>query len=114
MKSTLLSLALLPFLLTGCATGGYYTDYPGYYGPSYYDGPYYDGGLVGISYYDHNGYHGYHHYDSGGYAAGTTTHGSYHSSARVAGVSGGTHGSHVSRSASVSSGSVHFSGHHDQ
>jgi len=72
MKFILLSLALIPLLLTGCvATGGYYGDYPGYY-PGYYDegpyyyptydpyyGLYYDGGYYGHSY---RGYYGHSHH----------------------------------------------------
>jgi len=110
MKSLLLSLALTPLLLTGCATSGYYSDYPGYY----YDGPgyaYYDEPVVGIGFYDREGYHhDYHRYDTDahhGYGGYASSHTAYHSTTRVASVSrsNATHASqHASRSVSVSSG----------
>jgi len=111
MKPYLLSLALLPLLLAGCAPSGYVGDYPGpgYYGPDYYPGP-----VVGVNYYDNGGYYsrGYHHYANNyhhAYAGSTRT--SYHTSSgtRFASTSGGRHasGSHGTASAHVSSGHVH-------
>ena len=124
MKSILLPLALIPVLLTGCASsGGYYSDYPaGAYPPGYYDyGPYYNyGPSVGVTYYDgggyyHHGYnHDYHHYDSGTHVA-SVNHGSFHNSrmasaSHTSHVSG--HASAASHTASVSSGSFHTGGGH--
>jgi hypothetical protein len=101
MKSTLLSLSLIPLLLTGCTVaGGYYSDYPGYYGPDYYGGSY-----IGFSYYDGGRYHDYHHYDSGYHHGTVAYHGTSHASGHAfANVS--RSGGHVggSRGASVSSG----------
>ena len=103
MKSTFLSLALIPLLLTGCAVGGgYYSDYPGYYGPDYYDG----GPYIGFSSYGYDGgrYHGYRHYDSDYHHGSVAYHGSSHVSGRaVASVSHSGGHAHGSRSASVSS-----------
>jgi hypothetical protein len=114
MKPVLLSLALIPLLLTGCATSGYYSDYPGYYYNDYgYDPGYYGGPVVGFAFDDRDHYHhGYHHYDSGYHHGAVASNGSFHSSGHFAGSSvshvggGGFHGS----SASVSSGAAHIGG----
>lgn len=107
MKKILFSSILVPLVLTGCATTGYYSDYPGYYGPAYYEGP-----DVGIAFVGGDNYHHDHHYDSyhSSYAG---SHASYHSSAHYAATSTSAHASHGSHSASVSSGTAHVSsGHH--
>lgn len=116
MKSILLPLALIPILLTGCTTSGYYSDYPGYaYPAGYYDGPYYGyGPTIGFGYYDGGYYrHDYHHY-AGNYHHGYSGHGSFHNT-RVASVSHNTHVSGhtaTSHTASVSSGTFHTGGSH--
>ena len=103
MKPNLLSLALVPLLLTGCAVGGgYYSDYPGYY----------DSPFIGFSYYGGGGgyyHHDYHHDDSGYHHGTVAYHGSSHASGhafasvnRSGGHSGG------GRGASVSSGASHI------
>ena len=115
MKKAVLLIALsLPLVLTGCA-GGYVSDYPasgpyydgpGYYGPSYYGGTY-----VGFNTYNHGYYsnNNYHHYDTNyHHAYASNNRGGSHTSVRYAGGNGGgNHASHASRSAAVSSGSMH-------
>src|SRR5258708_3632916 len=112
MKRILLPLVLVPFLLTGCASDGYYSDYPGYYyGPGYYDGP--DVGIAFVGGDFHHHY--YHHYDRGSSRGFASSRGSFHSSGRFASanVSASAHASHGGgRSASVSSGAVHTGGGH--
>jgi len=114
---SLLSVAVIPLILTGCADGGYVAD-SGYYGPGYY-GPdvsvgYYNGGG---GYYHRDYYHGgggyYHHYASNNHGnyhhayANNSSHGSNHGSHTSVASTGHTGGGHHTASASAHSGHIH-------
>ena len=58
MKPFILRLALVSAALGASGCEGYYTAYPGYYGPSYGPGPYYGGGSVVVAVGDRPYYRG--------------------------------------------------------
>jgi len=85
MKSLILRLTLVAAALGAGGCEGYYTTYPGYYGP-YYGGPYYAGypGSVSVAVYDRPYYvHGPGYWSGRAYYVWRPGHWSYRHGQRV-------------------------------